>query len=34
MITITDEETSTLLEQATTFVTEVRKECQRLIDSV
>jgi uncharacterized protein (UPF0332 family) len=33
MVTITDDEASTLLEQATTFVSEVRKECQRLIDS-
>jgi uncharacterized protein (UPF0332 family) len=33
MVTITDDEASALLEQATTFVSEVGKECRRLIDS-
>ena len=33
MVTITDDEASTLLEQATTFVSAVTKECRRLIES-
>ena len=33
MITITDDEASTLVEQATTFVSKAGKECQRLIDA-
>jgi uncharacterized protein (UPF0332 family) len=33
MVTITDDEASTLLEQAATFVSAVTKECRQLIDS-
>ncbi len=32
MVTIADDEVSALLEQATAFVSEVGKECRRLID--
>jgi uncharacterized protein len=33
MVTISDDEASTLIEQAATFVSAVTKECRRLIES-